>query len=70
RHFNPHSGSSGNFISQDCLNQLQLSHCRHFQVLSVKTIQGKPLGRGAVRYSSPFITLQVGLFHKEEMWFL
>ncbi|KAI2655943.1 Transposon Tf2-8 polyprotein [Labeo rohita] len=28
------SGSSGNFISQDCLNQLQLSRCRHFQVYS------------------------------------
>ncbi|KAL0146775.1 hypothetical protein M9458_057920, partial [Cirrhinus mrigala] len=64
------SGSSGNFISQDCLNQLQLSCRRHFQVFSVKTIQRKPLGHGIVRYSSPFITLQVGLFHKEEMRFL
>ncbi|KAL0149050.1 hypothetical protein M9458_055665 [Cirrhinus mrigala] len=62
--------SSGNFISQDCLNQLQLSCRRHFQVFSVKTIQRKPLGHGTVRYSSPFITLQVGLFHKEEMRFL
>ncbi|KAI2644487.1 Transposon Tf2-8 polyprotein [Labeo rohita] len=34
---------------------------------SVKTIQGKPLGRGKVRYSSPLITLQVGLFHKEQL---
>ncbi|KAI2644560.1 Transposon Ty3-I Gag-Pol polyprotein [Labeo rohita] len=32
-------------------------------MLAVKTIQGKPLGHGTVRYSSPFITLQVGLFH-------
>ncbi|KAL0150389.1 hypothetical protein M9458_054206 [Cirrhinus mrigala] len=64
------SGSSGNFISQDCLNQLQLPRCRHFQVLAVKTTQGKPLGHGTVRYSSPFITLQIGLFHTEEMRFL
>ncbi|KAL0154228.1 hypothetical protein M9458_050482 [Cirrhinus mrigala] len=64
------SGSSGNFISQDCLNQLQLPRRCHFQVLAVKTIQGKPLGCGTVRYSSPFITLQVGLFHTEEMKFL
>ncbi|KAL0146454.1 hypothetical protein M9458_058239, partial [Cirrhinus mrigala] len=60
-----HSGSSGNFISRDCLNQLQLSRCRHSQVLAVKTIQGKPLGCGRIRHSSPFITLQVGMFHSE-----
>ncbi|KAL0161945.1 hypothetical protein M9458_041341, partial [Cirrhinus mrigala] len=57
-------------ISQDFLNQLQLSHCRHSQVLAVKTIQGKPLGCGKICHSSPFITLQVGLFHSEEMRFL
>ncbi|KAL0148254.1 hypothetical protein M9458_056486, partial [Cirrhinus mrigala] len=34
------------------------------------TIQGKPLGRGKIRHSSPYITLQVGLFHKEEIKFL
>ncbi|KAL0173510.1 hypothetical protein M9458_029478, partial [Cirrhinus mrigala] len=56
------SGSSGNFFSQDCLNQLQLSYCRHSQA--------KPLGRGRMHHSSPFITLQVGLFHLEEMRFL
>ncbi|KAI2646638.1 Transposon Tf2-8 polyprotein [Labeo rohita] len=64
------SGSSGNFISQECLNQLQLPRHRHSQVYAVKTIQGKPLGRGKVRHSSPYITLQVGLFHKEEIQFL
>ncbi|KAL0200285.1 hypothetical protein M9458_003472, partial [Cirrhinus mrigala] len=64
------SGSSGNLISQKCLNQLQLSRCRHFQVYSLKTIQGKPLWRGKVRHSSPYINLQVGLFHKEEIRFL
>ncbi|KAL0154253.1 hypothetical protein M9458_050366 [Cirrhinus mrigala] len=36
----------------------------------VKTIQGKPLGHGKVRYSSPLITLQVGLFHKKRLQFL
>ncbi|KAL0167181.1 hypothetical protein M9458_039025 [Cirrhinus mrigala] len=64
------SGSSGNFISQDCLNQLQLARRPHHQVLSVKTIQGKPLGRGKIRHSSPIITLQVGLFHYEDIKFL
>ncbi|KAL0199776.1 hypothetical protein M9458_002963, partial [Cirrhinus mrigala] len=63
-------GSSGNFISQECSRQLQLSRQRHFQVYSVKTIQGKPLGCGKVRYSSPLIALQVGLFHKEDVRFL
>ncbi|KAI2661113.1 Transposon Tf2-8 polyprotein [Labeo rohita] len=59
-----------NFISQDCLNQLQLTRRPHHQVLSVKTIQGKPLGRGKIRHSSPIITLQVGLFHYENIKFL
>ncbi|KAL0166278.1 hypothetical protein M9458_038122, partial [Cirrhinus mrigala] len=62
--------SSGNFVSQDCLNQLQLARRPHHQVLSVKTIQGKPLGRGRIRYSSPIITLQVDLFHHEDIKFL
>ncbi|KAL0168423.1 hypothetical protein M9458_036645, partial [Cirrhinus mrigala] len=64
------SGSSGNFISQDCLEQLNLSRCQHTQILAVKTIQGKPLGGGKIQYSSPFITLQVGLFHSEDIRFL
>ncbi|KAI2655851.1 Transposon Tf2-8 polyprotein [Labeo rohita] len=64
------SGSSDNFISQECLNQLQLSCHHHHQVYAVKTIQGKPLGHGKVRHSSPYITLQVGLLHIEEIKFL
>ncbi|KAL0159058.1 hypothetical protein M9458_047134, partial [Cirrhinus mrigala] len=64
------SGSSGNFISQECLNQLHLSRQRHRHEYSVRTIQGKPLGRGRIRHSSPHITLQVGLFHTERIRFL
>ncbi|KAL0163603.1 hypothetical protein M9458_039356, partial [Cirrhinus mrigala] len=37
---------------------------------SVRTIQGKPLGRGRIRHSTPLITLQVGLFHSERIRFL
>ncbi|XP_073685376.1 uncharacterized protein [Garra rufa] len=51
--------SSGNFISQDCIDLLRLPRHRHSPALSVKTIQGKPLGRGRIRYSSPCITLQL-----------
>ncbi|KAI2643005.1 Transposon Tf2-8 polyprotein [Labeo rohita] len=64
------SGSSGNFISQECLQQLQLIPLPHRHVLTVKTIQGKPLGRGKIRHSSPIITLQIGLFHSEDIRFL
>ncbi|KAL0168185.1 hypothetical protein M9458_036407, partial [Cirrhinus mrigala] len=64
------SGSSGNFISQECLNQLHLSRQRHCHEYSVRTIQGKPLGRGRIRHSSPHITLQLGLFHTERIRFL
>ncbi|KAI2666560.1 Transposon Tf2-11 polyprotein [Labeo rohita] len=64
------AGSSGNFISQECLQQLQLTPLPHRHVLTVKTIQGKPLGRGKIRHSSPIITLQIGLFHSEDIRFL
>ncbi|KAL0196731.1 hypothetical protein M9458_005271, partial [Cirrhinus mrigala] len=56
--------------SQACLEKLQLQRCQHKHTLAVKTIQGKPLGRGRIMYSSPVITLQVGLFHTEELRFL
>ncbi|KAL0151898.1 hypothetical protein M9458_052790 [Cirrhinus mrigala] len=59
------SGSSGN-----CLEKLQLQRCLHKHTLAVKTIQGKPLGCGRIKFSSPVITLQVGLFHTEELRFL
>ncbi|KAI2663997.1 Transposon Tf2-8 polyprotein [Labeo rohita] len=52
------------------MNQLQLPRHRHCKVYTVKTIQGKPLGHGKVHHSSPYITLQVGIFHKEEIQFL
>ncbi|KAL0192201.1 hypothetical protein M9458_010497, partial [Cirrhinus mrigala] len=64
------SGSSGNFISTKCLKELQLPRHRHHQIYSVTTIKGKPLGRGVVRHSSPFITMQIGLFHSEDLRFL
>ncbi|KAI2655159.1 Retrotransposon-derived protein PEG10 [Labeo rohita] len=50
--------------------QLQLTPLPHRHVLTVKTIQGKPLGRGKIRHSSPIITLQIGLFHSEDIRFL
>ncbi|KAL0176566.1 hypothetical protein M9458_028896, partial [Cirrhinus mrigala] len=61
------SGSSGNFISSDCLKELQLTRLRHHQEYAVTTIQGRPLGRGRVQHSTPYITLQIGLFHFEEI---
>ncbi|KAL0172909.1 hypothetical protein M9458_033220, partial [Cirrhinus mrigala] len=61
------SDSSGNFISQECLEKFQLTRQRRNHEYAVKMIQGKPLGRGKVQYSSPIITLQVGLFHKEQI---
>ncbi|KAL0149296.1 hypothetical protein M9458_055334 [Cirrhinus mrigala] len=56
------------FIAQECLDQLHLS--RHCHEYAVWTIQGKPLGRGRIRHSTPYITLQVGLFHSERIRFL
>ncbi|KAI2660038.1 Transposon Tf2-9 polyprotein [Labeo rohita] len=42
----------------------------HLAYAYIATITGKPLGHEKVRYSSPVITLQVGLFHKENLRFL
>ncbi|KAI2646694.1 Retrotransposon-like protein 1 [Labeo rohita] len=64
------SGSSGNFISQNCLKRLQLNPQLHHQTLTVRTIQGKPLGRGKIQHSSPIISLQIGLFHHKDIKFL
>ncbi len=64
------SGSSGNFISQDLLSRLHLPRRRHAQELRVETIQGKPLGRGRVRYTAPLLKLCVGCLHEETITFL
>ncbi|KAL0198153.1 hypothetical protein M9458_006693, partial [Cirrhinus mrigala] len=48
------SGSSGNFISSDCLKELQLSRLRHHQEYAVTTIQGKPLRRGFILKKSNY----------------
>ncbi len=54
------SGSFGNFITQNLLNRLQLPRRRQEQVLNIETIQGKPLGRGQIRFRSLPISLHVG----------
>ncbi|KAI5629605.1 hypothetical protein C0J50_7997 [Silurus asotus] len=64
------SGTAGNFISQACLDQLQLRRERRHHDLAVQTIQGRPLGQGWIKYCAPVITLQIGLFHQERIQFL
>ncbi|KAI5625724.1 nephrocystin-4-like [Silurus asotus] len=64
------SGSAGNFISQACLERLQLRRQRASQELAVQTIQGRPLGKGKVKYCAPLIVLQVGVLHREEIQLL
>lgn len=49
-------GSSGNLISQVLLRQLELPRKRQGLDLKIETIQGKPLGRGYVKFRSPPIT--------------
>ncbi len=46
------SGSSGNFISQALLKQLDLPRQRQAK-LKIETIQGKPLRRGHIKFWSP-----------------
>ncbi len=63
------SGSTGNFISQALLKQLDLPRQRQAE-LTVETIQGRPLGGGHIKFRSPPITLQVGCLHQERISFL
>ncbi len=46
------SGSSGNFISQTLLKMLDFPRQRQAE-MKIKTIQGKPLGRGHIKFQSP-----------------
>ncbi len=64
------SGSSGNFISQDLLSRLRLPRRRHPRALRVETVNGKPLGRGWVKFESPQMKLKIGNLHEEEITFL
>ncbi len=63
------SGSSGNFISQALLKQLDLPRQRPAE-LKIETIQGKPLGCGHIKFRTPPIMLQVGCLHQENISFL
>ncbi len=64
------SGSSGNIISQDLLSRLRLPRRRHPRALRVETVNGKPLGRGWVKFESPPMKLKIGNLHEEEITFL
>uniref|UniRef100_A0A8C1X240 Gypsy retrotransposon integrase-like protein 1 n=1 Tax=Cyprinus carpio TaxID=7962 RepID=A0A8C1X240_CYPCA len=64
------SGSAGNFINQQTLNRLSVKRHRSPVELRITTIQGKPLGRGHIRYFSPTVILRVGSLHEEEITFM
>uniref|UniRef100_A0A9J7XZK1 Retrotransposon-derived protein PEG10 n=1 Tax=Cyprinus carpio carpio TaxID=630221 RepID=A0A9J7XZK1_CYPCA len=64
------SGSAGNFINQQTLNRLSVKRHRSPVELRITTIQGKPLGRGHVRYFSPTVILRVGSLHEEDITFM
>uniref|UniRef100_A0A671RHV1 Retrotransposon gag domain-containing protein n=1 Tax=Sinocyclocheilus anshuiensis TaxID=1608454 RepID=A0A671RHV1_9TELE len=64
------SGSSGNFNSQDLLKCLHLPCTRQARELKVETIQGKPLGRGRVKFRAPSLRLKIGNLHEKEITFL
>ncbi len=58
------------FISHALLKRLNLPRRRQSQELKIETIQGKPLGRGHIKYRSTPVSLQVGCFHRETISFL
>uniref|UniRef100_A0A672PWY7 DUF4939 domain-containing protein n=1 Tax=Sinocyclocheilus grahami TaxID=75366 RepID=A0A672PWY7_SINGR len=64
------SGSSGNFILQDLLKRLHLPCTCQARELKVKTIQGKPIGCGRVKFRAPPLRLKIGNLHEEEITFL
>lgn len=64
------SGSAGNFISTQILQELNVRQKKCPVDLRILTIQGKPLGRGRVRHYSPTLFLRVGSLHMEEITFM
>lgn len=52
------------------LSHLHLPRKRHSQKFRVETIQGKPLGRGWVKFRALPLKLRIGNFHEEEITFL
>ncbi len=66
----PLSGSSGNFISKNLIDRIYPSCQRHARELRFETINGKPLGRGCVRFETPPLRLRIGSLHEEEIIFL
>ncbi len=51
-------------------SRLHLPRRRHARELWVETINGKPLGRGCVKFESPPMKLKIGNLHEEEIKFL
>ncbi len=64
------SGSAGNFISPQILQELNVRKKRCSQDLRIHTIQGKPLGRGHIRHLSSTLKLRNGCLHTEEIVFM
>ena len=64
------SGSAGNFISTQILQELNVRQKKCPVDLRILTIQGKPLGRGRVRHYSPTLFLRIGSLHLEEITFM
>ncbi len=54
---------------KDLLSPLHLPRRRHAQELQVKTIQGKPLGHGRVKYEAPSLKLKISNLDEEEIIF-
>ncbi len=61
------SGAAGNFISSRALTGFKIPRRRNDATYQITTVQGKPLGRGLVRYHTPEVSLHIGCFHIERI---
>ncbi len=70
----PDRDPNGDLWWQCRSGELYANGCKDFpndpQELKIETIQGKPLGRGHIKYGSSPVTLQVGCFQCETISFL
>ncbi len=61
------SGAAGNFISSRTLAGFKIPRRRNDTNYQITSVQGKPLGRGLVRYHTPEVSLHIGCFHIERI---
>ena len=60
-------GATGIFLDYTFAKENNIPFVRKSRPLNITTLNGQPLGDGIVKFETTTMTVQVGLFHKEEV---